>query len=189
MTPHDISEERWMPVAGYESLYEVSSAGRVRSLPRPSAANMHGKRCRSFPGQILEPITQAKGYQMVSLRALGVARWFLVHRLVAAAFIGKPDSDHEVNHKDGIKTNNAAENLEWVTRRENHLHRCRVLQKSRRAAVCADHIAQAVGIWFPSMAQCAQSFGWTPGNVSTFMAKRWRRKGWLLTRCNVRQAC
>lgn len=115
--------EQWKPVVGYEGLYEVSSLGRVRSLAR-TASHWRG-RTRTVPARILStPLAgHAKwgGYPVAHLCKEGVAKMIYVHRLVAAAFIG-PTGDLEVNHINGIKTDNRPENLELVTSRENIRH-------------------------------------------------------------------
>lgn len=100
--------EIWMPIAGYEDRYEVSNTGKVRSLNY----RMTGKK------KELKPITQGKGYHAVGLCKNGKMRWGKVHRLVADAFIPNPENKREVNHKDGNKKNNHADNLEWATASE-----------------------------------------------------------------------
>ena len=104
----------WKPIAGYEGLYEVSDDGRVRSLSRTT-----GKEAT-----ILRQNFSGKGYYAVALCKNGIARTVYVHLLVANAFVDKPDVSHRlvVNHKDGDKTNNCANNLEWVSYSENNSH-------------------------------------------------------------------
>ena len=70
----------------------------------------------------LSPGLAGKGYPMVVLFKDGKPHNRLVHRLMAQAYIPNPDSKPEVNHKDGDKTNNFLNNLEWVTSHENRLH-------------------------------------------------------------------
>ena len=73
---------------------------------------------------ILSDIKQGftKGYRKIILRNGELKKTFLVHRLVAEAFILKTDKNLQVNHKNGIKDDNRIENLEWITYSENHLH-------------------------------------------------------------------
>lgn len=70
------------------------------------------------------------GYEIVCLRKNKKTFYRLVHRLVAQAFIPNPNNKSEVNHKNGIKTDNCVENLEWVTSRENKLHAYHILEQS-----------------------------------------------------------
>ena len=113
--------ERWLPVVGYEGLYEVSDHGRVRSLDRtvssPSRSSYEKR------GRILRPQTTHDGYYAVHLCQNGKERRHRINILVLEAFVApKPFSSAEGNHKDGVKTNNTPANLEWCTPRENRLH-------------------------------------------------------------------
>lgn len=109
--------EEWRPVVGFETLAHVSSHGRVRSAVT----------LQLFPQRLL------KGYPGVTINgAPRNKRLFTVHSLVAAAFIGpRPTPKHQVNHKDGLKTNNALQNLEYATSKENINHSWNVLGNSR----------------------------------------------------------
>lgn len=112
---------RWRPVIGYEGIYEVSSHGDIQRVGR-AARNGNGARV----GRILKRQRHKGGYWQIQLWRDGHYKRFLVHVLVAAAFIGPRPEGHEVNHKDGIKTNTCAGNLEYVTPSENLLHAWRI---------------------------------------------------------------
>lgn len=101
-----MKKETWRPVPGYEKLYEVSSAGRIR--------NKHGK--------ILKPHKATNGYYRIILYNNGALKSYAVHRLVATAFIPNTRGAECVNHIDECKTNNDVSNLEWVTPHENNCH-------------------------------------------------------------------
>lgn len=104
-------------------IYEVSNFGNVRSIDRIDALK------RLKLGKELSKSRNAAGYFTVSLS--GARKTFLVHRLVAHAFIVKPNNKNYVNHKDGNKENNNVENLEWVSAQENSLHSYYILKRSR----------------------------------------------------------
>ena len=108
-----MSEEIWKDVIGYEGLYQVSSLGRVMRLAGGQGAT---------PGRILKPGRVSKGYLMVSLYRDGKRTDRYIHRLVAKAFLGDAPPGCEVNHRNGNKTDNRVENLEWVTHAENLNH-------------------------------------------------------------------
>ena len=96
--------EIWKEIKGYEGLYEVSSEGRVRKL---------------IKGNYLT-FKNSNGYQRVGLCIHSKQKWFLVHRLVAQAFIPNPDNKPEVDHINCDRNDNIVENLRWVTSKENN---------------------------------------------------------------------
>lgn len=108
-----MEQEVWKEIEGYEGIYEVSSLGRVKSLPRPYRKKE----------LILTPTSNGTGYLIVGLRKDKRLKSLLVHRLVLQAF-DPVDSPKELegNHKDFNVTNNRLDNLEWVTTQENRDH-------------------------------------------------------------------
>lgn len=98
--------EVWKPVPDYEGLYEVSNYGRVKSLFR------YKRIMTSSPNK-------GNGYLYVQLFKNKKGKNFAIHRLVAMCFCDNPENKPFVNHKDETRTNNHADNLEWVTHKEN----------------------------------------------------------------------
>lgn len=120
--------ETWVSLPGFEGFYEVSNKGRVRGVDRvASFRGRWGDATAKMPGKILKPSVTKGGYYYVSLSKNSKKRKFFVHRLVMLAFFG--DSDLQINHKDGDKSNNNMGNLEYCTAQENLLHCTRVLKK------------------------------------------------------------
>lgn len=98
--------EDWVDIKGYEGRYRVNRAGEIISRL--------GRRIKLRLAQ--------NGYLRVWLYKMITYKPFTVHRIVAESFISNPENKKWVNHKNGIKTDNRSENLEWCTQRENMIH-------------------------------------------------------------------
>lgn len=157
-------DERWLPVSGYEGIYEVSDLGRVRRITAhkkitasdllrirtmrqagmtfASIAAMFGVTKHAIIVALRYPVTartlrtvnrilanarSSHGYLTVMLCRDGKPKCTLIHRIVAAAFLGPCPAGYEVNHKNGNKADPNLSNLEYVTRSENAIHAHRVL--------------------------------------------------------------
>lgn len=142
------SLEVWAPIAGYGGAYEVSSHGRVRSLGRMTRTNRFAAQ-RFRPGAELKLSLDRKGYLQCTLSHDGQSRTIRVHRLVALAFVPQSSADRgHVNHRDYDRTNNRAENLEWVTPRENfEWSRERHAEGNRRPEKLAKQRAASLAMW------------------------------------------
>ena len=101
--------EIWKPIVGTKGFVEVSNEGRVRSLLRGEP-------------RILKTQVDNKGYHRIRVTIEREKMSYKVHREVAKAFIHNPDNLPQVNHKDGNKSNNAVDNLEWISNRDNAHH-------------------------------------------------------------------
>lgn len=117
-------KEIWKDVKGYDGIYQVSNLGRVKSLERGvQYIGSNGKSCwRINRERILKSPIASHGYPNIGLRFEGNVKVVCVHRLVADAFLPNPDNKETVNHKNGDKTNNNVNNLEWATNAENLQH-------------------------------------------------------------------
>jgi hypothetical protein len=120
------TDEEWRDIRGWEGLYQVSSLGRVRSMPRiHTRFHRHGgaNTTFQFKGRILRPGRHENGYLIVALSDLTKGRkprTFRVHRLVCEAFNGpQPSPQHEVAHNDNSRDNNVPSNLRWATHYDN----------------------------------------------------------------------
>jgi hypothetical protein len=108
--------EIWKEIEATDGLYEVSSEGRLRRGTRVLKPRQHPK----------------LGYVQGALHLPKGKRYPLMHRLVAAAFIGPIPEGHQVNHKNGVRWDNRVENLEIVTCSENNFHAYRVLNREKQ---------------------------------------------------------
>ncbi|WP_085104883.1 NUMOD4 motif-containing HNH endonuclease [Mycobacterium paraense] len=119
--------ERWLPVVGYEGLYEVSDQGRVKSLARTSTLrNRWGNiGTRRTAERLLKPCPDKGGYLNVGLSRDGRRRNYFAHSLVLTTFVGPCPPGQECCHLDNVKTNNRLDNLLWDTPSQNQLDRVR----------------------------------------------------------------
>lgn len=115
-------EEVWKDIPWYEGIYQVSSIGMVKSLDRRLPVQRHF--C-NYKWMILSTHLNKDWYILVALSRIWIQKIFLVHRLVALAFIPNPENKPEINHIDGNKYNNDLSNLEWCTHKENINHAIR----------------------------------------------------------------
>ena len=102
--------EIWKDIPNYEGLYQVSNLGNIKSL----------NYLRTGKEVVLRPRLNGNGYYRAVLSNQGKVKNKYVHRLVMLAFVG--ESELTVNHKNGVKTDNRLENLEYCTRSENMQH-------------------------------------------------------------------
>lgn len=107
-------QEIWKDITDYEELYQVSNLGRVKTLKREIIRSKPYLSKRIAPEKIIY-IKPLNDYLGVTLYKDGKRKSFLVHRLVAKAFIPNPNNLPQVNHKDENKYNNCVSNLEWCT--------------------------------------------------------------------------
>lgn len=135
--------ERWRPVEGFET-YLVSNKGRI----------MNGK-----TGKILHPYNH-NGYCRVDLFKSGKKTHKKVHRLVGSAFVPNPDNLETINHIDEVKTNNRAENLEWLSAADNlRYSRCKPVEMYdiyRGDLICT----------FESITACSKLMGFNSRTIS-----------------------
>jgi hypothetical protein len=118
-----IKSELWKNVIGYEGIYQVSNMGKIKSLARTFYSGKKYTNRKDAPEQIISTTTGKDGYIRVTFKAKPLLpKTFLVHRLVAEAFIDNPKEALLVNHINGIKSDNNTDNLEWVSPSENNLH-------------------------------------------------------------------
>lgn len=135
-----MSTEVWKDVPGYGGRYQASNLGRIKSKERG----------------ILSPFLNRDGYLVATVQRDGRRHRTGAHRLIASTFIPNPENKPQINHKNGIRTDNRPENLEWVTCSENNLHRRRVLKggggRARRPVRCLD-----TGVVYPSITEAAEA--------------------------------
>lgn len=113
-----VTEERWLPIVGWEGLYEVSDHGRVRSLPRMMTARSveRGYDYRYwYEGKMLKPSPKNGEYGTVSPTHNGRRQTFQVHVLVLETFVSKRPQGMHACHNDGDPKNNRVDNLRWDT--------------------------------------------------------------------------
>lgn len=135
----------WRPVPDYESLYEANTNGQIRSLDHevPSRGGT-----RMVRGKLLKQFERPDGYLQICLSKNGSQRWFTVHSVIAATFIGPRPAGMDVCHGDGNGSNNRLRNLRYDTKSAN-------IRDSVKHGTHAEANAT----------HCAQGHKWTPENT------------------------
>lgn len=116
------STENWLPVVGYEGLYDISDLGRVRSLDRvvEQKGKYDNRVLHTYRGKVLRPRIKKRGYLHVCLCRSGLIDQQMIHRLVLSAFVGPCPNDMVCRHfPDRNPANNRLVNLSWGTCVEN----------------------------------------------------------------------
>ena len=151
-----MTEEIWCPIKGYEGLYQVSDKGSVKSIG-------YGKE------RILKPGRIKTGYLRVNLCKNGEKKNWLVHRIVAQAFIPNPDNLPEVNHKDEDKENNSVQNLEWCDRKYNQNYGTgiqRMAENKSKPVIQYTKSGEFVREW-KSIMDVQRNLGYSNGSISS----------------------
>lgn len=146
-------KEIWKDVKGYEELYQVSNLGRVK---------------RVETDRILKVRVKRHGYLGVVLYNNSEPKHYIIHRLVAEAFIPNHENKPQVNHIDEDKTNNTVANLEWVTAKENANHGTRNSTMSHK--IVAINSLTGDSYRFNSIRECARTLKLSNGNISRFFS-------------------
>lgn len=136
-------------IKGYEGLYAITSCGKVWSYKSNKflAINNH-----------------KNGYQSVALSKNGTKKRFLVHRLVAEAYLPNPDNLPEINHKDEIKSHNYINNLEWCDAKYNNSYGTkgeRSARKNGKPVYCIE-----LNRMFESTQQAGRELGISASHIS-----------------------
>ena len=165
-------EEIWESIEGYESAYQISNCGIVRSIDR-IVISKNGVR-QFIHGVYLKPKTDKDGYLFVHLSKDGEQTFKSIHRLVAAAFINRGEAGPVINHIDGNRTNNTADNLEWCTVTENNRHSIK-LRRSKGIPINGNGMKPIIQIdmngnvlkkW-PSIKSAADELGFRNSSICT----------------------
>lgn len=156
-----MNNEMWRPIVGFPK-YEVSNTGKVRSLDyRHTGVTKE-----------LRQKTDKDGYKAVRLFWNGKDKHFLVHRIVAMAFIDNPNDLPQINHIDENKGNNNIDNLEWCTAKHNNNHGTKKQRlRNTLSEVMPEKLGQPIvcvetGVVYKTIAECGEKMGLDPGNIS-----------------------
>lgn len=172
-----MNNEIWKDVVGYEGIYEVSNYGRVRThKDKTTYTQRHG--IRHWKQRILKEKSRTNRDVRISLWKNGRSKDYLVHRLVAEAFIQNPDKKPTINHIDGNPRNNHVDNLEWATYYENNNHAFDNKLISTSHAVTLVNQETGEKQYFRSLSKASEYLGFCSGYISNRLKQGKKIKGY-----------
>ena len=115
-----MKNEVWKDIKGYVGLYQISNYGNIKRLPR-EIIYKDGRKYL-YKEKTMRLFKTSKGYNIICFTINNKSKWYYVHRIVAETFILNSKHKPQINHKNGVKTDNRVENLEWCTNSENQIH-------------------------------------------------------------------
>lgn len=132
-----MEEEIWKTASGYEGIYEASSMGRVRSIDREEWSSQRFKKVRRRRyGKEISQNKDSEGYLHFLVSKRGIIKCVRSHRFIAKTFIPNPNNYPQVNHINGIKTDNRVCNLEWCD------HKMQMSHASENGLMCKKKYTQ-----------------------------------------------
>lgn len=167
--------EIWKDIDSYEGMYQISNSGIIKSLDRTTQTPQSKTGVKIVKGKILLTWKGKDNYYRVFLSKNAKSKNYLVHRLIANAFIPNPENKLCINHINGIKTDNRIENLEWATHSENEKHSYTQLNrkpsygmqgKTGELCKCSIPIICSNGKEYVSITQAASELNLQGSNIS-----------------------
>lgn len=175
-----MEKEIWRPIKNYEGLYEISSWGNVKSLPKKVKVGIKNNNFAIKKEKILKQTHRKDGYRRIALSHNKSTKNYYVHRLVAEAFIDNPNNYKYINHKDENKSNNNIDNLEWCSFKYNINYGTRnkrasksLTGKNTKAVIQYDYEGNFIKKW-NSIAEIERELGYSTSNICACCKGRYK---------------